>query len=184
MKQYNSKKLNILLKQPRKLFHINDLSLLWNISNKNTLHTTIKRYVKKGILLRIHKGFYSTVPIDDLDPVQLGISFIHDYAYLSTETVLARHGVISQPVDYITLISSVSKKFSIKDCSYISRRLKNKYLYNNAGIIEKNNIKQACLGRAVADILYYNPNYHFDVPNLIDWNKVRRIQEIIGFKKS
>lgn len=177
-------RLNILLKQGQKLFHTNDLALLWNIFNKNTLYTAIARYIKKGILIKLHKGFYSIVPIKDLDPVQLGISYLHAYAYLSTETVLAKHGIISQAVDYITLISNTSRKFKIQNYCYIARRLKNKCLYNDVGIFEKNKLKQASPERAVADMLYYNADYYFDGAKLIDWKRVKKIQRIIGYKNT
>lgn len=41
------------------LFHTSDLANLWQIRNKNTLHTTIKRYTQKGLFFRIYRGFYS-----------------------------------------------------------------------------------------------------------------------------
>ena len=77
-------KVNILLKQNRLVFHTTDLGLLWKIDNKNTLLTTIKRYVKKGILIRIHKGLYTTKPVDELDPYEVGVAYVHQYAYVST----------------------------------------------------------------------------------------------------
>jgi len=42
-------RINELIKLDRKIFHSNDLAIAWGISNKNTLYTTIKRYVQKGI---------------------------------------------------------------------------------------------------------------------------------------
>ena len=36
--------------------------------------------------------------------------------------------------------------------------------------------------RAVADMLYYEPSYHFDAENLINWKRVRKIQEKVGYK--
>ena len=59
--------------------------------------------------------------------------------------------------------------------------MKDDFLFNEAGVIEKNNIKQAILERAVADIIYYNPNYHFDASSLINWKKVKKIQKEVGF---
>ncbi len=175
-------KLDLLLKHPQNLFHTQDLALLWNIENKNTLHTTIKRYVQKGALIRIQKGFYSKVPIDQLNPVKLGMSFLHSFCYLSTESILTREGIISQSIPYITLISSKSKKFKIKGNTYLSRQMKDEFLFNEFGVEKKNNIKQATIERAVADLLYYNPNYHFDGPSLINWEKVKEIQKKVGFK--
>jgi len=182
MKQHFKKnKLNILLKHPQNLFHTKDLALIWSIRNTNTLYTTIQRYMKKGVLIKIQKGFYSKVPLEQLDPIRLGMAFLHSFCYLSTESVLLKEGVMFQSMPYITLISNQSKKFKIGDCLYVSRQMQDKFLFNNAGIIEKNDIKQAGLERAVADIIYYNPNYHFDASDLIDWKKVKKIQKEVGF---
>lgn len=174
-------KLNLLLKSPNNLFHTKDLSLLWNTTNKNTLYTTIKRYVQKGILLRIQKGFYSKVPLNQVDQVRMGMAFLHSFSYLSTETILSQKGIISQSIPYITLISNQSKRFRIKDNFYISRQMKDEFLFNETGVVEKNGIKQASLERAVADILYFSPKYHFDISRLINWTEVKKIQKIIGY---
>jgi len=174
-------KLNLLLKHSQNLFHTQDLALLWEVKNKNTLYTTIQRYIKRGILVRIHKGFYSKIPLEHLSPVKLGMGFLHSFSYLSTESVLFREGVISQSIPYITLVSDRSKKFKIKDNFYIARQMKDKFLFNETGIVEKDGLKQAMLERAVADMLYYDSRYHFDAPNLIDWQKVKKIRRAIGY---
>lgn len=170
-----------LLKLDRKLYHTQDLALLWNIDNKNTLYTAIARYVKKGILIAIHKGFYSTVPIDRLDPNLIGASYLHSFSYVSTETVLANHGVIAQIPQVITFISSVSKKFTISNNRYLARKMKLKFLLNYTGIEEKDTVFIATLERAVFDMLYFNPKYFFDNSKLIHWDHVKKLQREIGF---
>ena len=174
-------KKSILLKQKRKLFHANDLSLLWGITNKNTLYTTIKRYKQKGVLIPIHKGFYSVVPLSELDPTALAISFLHNYAYLSTETILVREGIIAQAIFPITLLSNVSKKFELAGNYYLVRKMKDEFLYNDLGIVQQDEYKEAGVERAVADLLYFNPKYYFDNQKLIDWEKVKNIQKEVGF---
>lgn len=180
MKERSSKpkKLNQLLKSSEDLFHTQDLALLWSVENRNTLYTTIKRYVKKGFLIRIQRGFYSKVRLDQVDPVRLGISFLHRYSYLSTESVLVKEGVIFQSVPYITLVSNKSQKFEVGGNLYRSRQMKDSFLFNEAGIREQ----EASLERAVADLLYYDPKYHFDAPKFIDWDKVKKIQKRVGYE--
>lgn len=183
VKKYPRKdKLQLLLKNPRNLFHTRDLSLLWGVKNENTLHTSIKRYIQKGVLLRIQKGFYSKLPLEEIDPIKIGIGFLHSFCYLSTESILFQNGIMSQSVPYITLISNKSKKFRAGENFYISRQMKPEFLFNKKGLIEKNGIYQATIERAVADMLYFNPKYHFDAPSLVDWKKVKEIQKIIGYK--
>ena len=67
MSKIKNQKIRKLLQDPRKLYHAQDLAVLWGIDNSNTLYTTIKRYMNRGILNKIHKGFYSTVSIGELN---------------------------------------------------------------------------------------------------------------------
>lgn len=197
-----------LAKQGEVIFHTKDLANLWKIYNPNTLHTTIKRYVKNGFLQRIYKGFYALHPINDLNPYLLGIKALHSYAYISTETVLQNSGIIMQNIPYITLVGSQSRRFTIGKWNYRSRKLQDKYLYysikiGHADAAPKNiseevdewklikvafhrktdwqTVNYATVNRAVADLLYFNPHAHFDNEKAIDWGKVRETQKEIGY---
>jgi len=180
-KSISARRFADLAKLGEVVLHSKDLANLWYIKNPNTLHTTLKRYVQQGLLLRIYKGLYSLKPVDQLNPNILGIKALHSFAYISTETVLAQAGVIQQNILHITLVSSLSKKFSIGDYHYRSRKLADKFLYQEIGLINKNGVKTATLERAVADLLYFNPQAHFDNERAIDWKKVRLIQQKIGY---
>ena len=174
-------RLSELIQLDRKVYHSNDLAILWDIPNKNTLYTTIKRYVQKGLLIPIYKGLYSTVPLSQLNPLELGKGIIHRYTYLSTESVLAQAGIIAQTTYAYTFVSSLSKKVTVDSISFRFRKLKDEYLYNPAGIINQSGNFVATTERAVADMLYFNPRYHFDFPENIDFEKVKRIQEDVGY---
>lgn len=166
------------------LFHVDDLANLWQIQNANTLRTTLKRYTQDGLIIRVYRGLYSLLPIEKIDPYLLGVKALHCYAYVSTETVLAREGIIFQDISQITLVSPHSKKFQIGNNSYSSRQLADKFLFNDIGITNKDGVLMASLERAVADILYFNPRYHFDAGDSIDWQKVRAIQRQIGYPQA
>ncbi len=181
LKTVKEKKLKILLQDNRNLYHTQDLAVLWGIDNPNTLYTTIKRYVKSGIINPIYKGFYSTVPLNEINPFLLGLISLQRYGYISTESVLIKNGIIFQDIKYITLISNVSKKFQIADYNFLVRKMKSKYLYNDIGIIHSNDKREASTERAVADMLYFNPDYHFDNEKSINWPKVKEIQKTIGY---
>jgi predicted transcriptional regulator of viral defense system len=163
------------------MFHTGDLANLWNITNKNTLYTTIKRYIKSGLLFRIQKGFYSTKRPSEIDPLVLGIKALHSYAYVSTETILQKHGITQQENSAITLISAQTKHFTVAGNKYYSRKLPDKFLYQANGIITADNTRQASVERAVADLLYFNKHAYFDGAGLIDWGKVHSIQKEIGY---
>lgn len=174
-------KLDQLLKSDQKLFHTQDLALLWKMDNRNTLYTAIKRLLKKGVLIAVTKGLYSVLSLDQIDKVRLGQALIHQFCYLSTETVLAKEGVISQKVYPITFVSSLSKKIKHNDNLFIFRKLKTQYLLSPEGIKQEGGVYVAGKERAVADLLYFNPKYYFDNPSLVDWIKVREIQRKVGY---
>lgn len=161
------------------LFSVRDLALIWRVENKNTLYVALSRYVDRGILKRVHKGLYSLRDINGLDPVLLGHKALNNYNYLSTESVLFRKGIIMQKPIYHTFVSSISKKFGINGEMFKSRQLRDRYLFNDHGIESKNGVPQASVARAVADLLYFNPNYYFDNKKAIDWRAVNLIKKKI-----
>ena len=164
------------------VFHADDLANLWQIHNKNTLYTTLKRYAQRGVLFRIQKGLYSIKPPSAIDPYLLGIKALHGLAYVSTETVLANHGMIQQSLPSITLMSRQRKRFSLAGTTYFSRALPDQYLYQPIGITTMaNGVRMATLERAIADLLYVNPLAYFDAQRTIDWKKVRAMQQAIGY---
>ncbi|MBI2465481.1 type IV toxin-antitoxin system AbiEi family antitoxin domain-containing protein [Candidatus Shapirobacteria bacterium] len=161
-------KLDILLKQPQKIYHTNDLRILWNITKLTTLYQTISRLIKKGVLIKIHKGLYCTIPITNLDPIELGSRLINRFCYLTTETILAQSGTINQSPNKITFVSDISKKITVGNNTYLYRQLNDKYLYNSIGInLQPNGVLVASTARAAADVLYFQPNYHFDNNSII-----------------
>jgi predicted transcriptional regulator of viral defense system len=170
-----------LIRLDKKLYHTNDLAVLWGIANKQTLYMTITRYVDKGILFPVFKGLYSTIPLASLSPLDLGKAIIHRYTYLTTESVLSQSGIISQRVYDHTFVADQSKRVRVDQWSFRFRKLKATYLYNPTGITNQNGIFVASADRAVADMLYYNPRYHFDVPESIDFDRVKLIQKEIGY---
>jgi len=175
-------KLNILLKQPQKVFHSTDLAILWEIQNLNTLYTTVKRFTKKGVLFPIYKGLYSTLPTNQINPLELGVHILHRFCYVSTETILSQAGYINQPSRKYTYVSDISRNITYQNWSFISRQLQSKFLHNSVGISQNDHgILIASPERAVADMLYFQPTYHFDAQNLIAWDKVKIVQHQIGY---
>ncbi|MEK7526188.1 MAG: hypothetical protein AAB546_01770 [Patescibacteria group bacterium] len=155
-------KLNLLLKSNQKLFHTQDLALLWGITNRGTLYTSIKRLVKNGVLISIIKGLYSTVPVNEINKFQLGTALIHKFCYVSCETVLAIEGVINQTVYPITFVSSISLKIEYNGTVYLYRKLKPEILLRPDGVEKQDGYFIATKTRAISDMLYLNPKYYFD----------------------
>ena len=170
-----------LIQLDKKIYHTGDLAVLWRLSNRNTLYTAIKRYVQKGVLFPIYKGLYATVPVSTLSPLELGKAILHNYTYLTTESVLAQAGVISQVIYAHTFAAGQSKKVSLGGMQFFYRQLKPEYLHHPAGILNQHGNYIASLERAAADMLYFNPHYYFDIPEGIDFLRVREIQQEVGY---
>lgn len=166
------------------VFHASDAANLWGISNENTLHKTLSRYVADGLIHRVYKGLYAIKKTSEINPLLLGIKAIHAPAYVSCESVLYQGGVLNQPPRESTLVSAYSKHFSIAGTRYRSRKMRDEFLFNDAGVETKDGVRVASLARAVADMLYFNPKKYFDVGNsaLIHWGDVRRIADVVGYK--
>lgn len=174
---FNMDKKTLLLKQKGKIFSIDSLALIWGIENRNTLRVTIRRYVQNGTLIRIKRGLYSTIPLEDLDPFLLGTSYIKGFCYVSLQTVLAINGLINQSPQATTLVGGYSKEFEAGGERYICRSMKSEYLINLEGIDFTEKYPVASAERAVADTLYYNSKFHFDTNSKINWEKIKKIKE-------
>lgn len=67
---------------------------------------------------------------------------------------------------------------SNKRSRHIDKLLKeDRNIFHTRGITVKQNYSRAIPERAAADLLYYNPHYHLDNPNLLNWDRVRQIQK-------
>lgn len=166
------------------VFHTRDMANLWGMKNDNALYVLLSRYVRQGLLFRVQKGMYSIKPLEELDPFLLGLKALHTYAYVSTETILSKNGVLSQNIPEITLVSGASKRFSISGRDYSSRKLSDKFLYNPLGIArDETGVRRASVERAVADLLYFNPSAHMDASQskIVDWERVQEIQKRVGY---
>lgn len=163
------------------VFHTDDLASLWQISDRHNLHMTLKRYVDRGLLVRIYRGLYAIQSPDKIDPLLLGTKVLHRFAYVSTETILSLAGIIQQEITAYTFVSSVSRNFFLVGNRFVSRKLNDRFLYNEYGIYNEGGIKKAMVPRAIADMLYFNPHTHFDAHMYIDWDAVRKTQKILGY---
>ncbi len=156
--------------------------MLLGIDNANTLRVTLYRLTQAGVLHRIHRGLYSLLPSDRIDPSLLCAASLHRFCYLTTESVLRSEGYILQSMDAFTFVSDVSRRYEVREHRVISRRLHPRFLHNQEGIIRKNGILQATLERAIADMLYFDPWYHFDRP--VYWARIAALQETIGYPRT
>ena len=163
------------------VFHARDAGVIWGITNVNTLHTILSRYARAGLLFRLQNGLYSIKPHHELDPFLIGSKAVHGFCYVSTECVLARAGIIVQHVPHITLVGSASRQFNLAGHNFRLRRLRDIFLFNETGIVREGAVRIASAARAIADMLHFNPRYHFDASAHIDWSEVNRMQKDVGY---
>lgn len=165
------------------VFHADDVANLWGIVNKNNLHTTLSRYVANGFIYRVYNGLYAVKKIKEINPFLLGVKALHSFAYVSCESVLYKEGILNQPPREIVIVSRFSKHFSIAGINYRSRKMRDEFLFNDAGIEMKEGVRIASLHRAIADTLYFNQWKYFDAvnSNLINWNKIKEIAVAVGY---
>lgn len=175
-------RINELIKTGKNVFPIQDIAFIWKIKNKNTLYTTLKRYVKKGLIYRLRKGIYSLKPKNQLSILEIASAIIPGYHYLSTETILQKEGVIFQSSNQLTFVANKNLKIKFDDYLIRTRKMKADYLFNPLGIKKENHTLIADKERAITDILYFNKNYHFD-NKIINWKKVKHYQKLIGYRK-
>ncbi len=171
----------MLLGQESHIFRTSDLAVLWGIMNKNTLLTTIRRYVQREILYPIQKGMYATIPLNKLHPYELGCALAGSSSYVSTETVLQTEGIIMQQVQTITLFGAKAMSKTVGSGSYLVRYLHPKYLLNRTGIVEKSIYAVASIERAIADMLYIEPTYYFDNEKATSAAQVVKLSKEIGY---
>jgi len=158
----NTTRQKVLLEQERRVFRTSDLAVLWRMSNKNTLLTTIKRYVQKQVLHRLVKGVYATTPMRKLHPYEIGCAVAGPLAYVSTESILSSEGVIMQQPTKITLVGKKSLEFELAGHQYLCRYLNPQYLVDRTGITDNGRFSTAKTARAIADMKHFDPQYHFD----------------------
>lgn len=72
----------------------NDLQRIFGIANENTAYKLLQRLTKKGVVERIRGGLYAVV--DANTPVFTIANAAYGPSYISLETALSRHGILSQ----------------------------------------------------------------------------------------
>lgn len=171
-----------LVRQNKRIWRIPELALLWNMKNKLSLYTTLRRYQKRGLLYKLTAGLYSFLPFEKLDPLEVGVTAAGSLAYVSTETVLVKAGVISQTINRITLVGKKRKEWRIQDQEYLCRYLNPKYLVNREGIIPATGYDIASDLRAAADLRHILPYYHFDGLRLLNKKQLITIERTVGYR--
>jgi|APSaa5957512622_1039677.scaffolds.fasta_scaffold21452_4 hypothetical protein len=165
----NTNQVSQLLSQDKRYFYTYELATLWGVVNRNTLYSTIQRYLARGILHRLGYGVYSSVDPFKLHEFEVGCALAGPLSYVSGETILSIEGAIMQQPTKITLFGSKAKEFVSGSNYYWCRYLNPKYLLNRMGIRLENGYYLASPTRALSDLKRSNPILYLDNPQAIKY---------------
>lgn len=170
----------ILLRSPKTVFSTKDIAMLWGEQGETNVRVRLSNYVKRGKLIRVHRGIYAKDK--NYDPFELATR-IYTPSYISFETVLTRTGINFQYYGNIFVASYVTREISAGGQKISFIRMKDYVLSNTIGIEHTNDISTATKERAFLDRIYVNKDYHFDHLDILDWDKVFEILPIYRNKR-
>ena len=161
------------------VYLLNDIAMLVEEPNFNSLNKRINYIVKKGKLQNLRKGIYSK-PVYSREELACRI-FIP--SYISLEYVLQKAGVIFQYSTQITSVSYLSRSVEIDEGNYVFRKIKGSILVDTIGINRNDhNVNIATTERAFLDMLYLDGNYYFDNLNPLNKDLIFKILPIYQSK--
>ena len=172
--------LETLLRSPKTIFSIQDVSLMWGEENEITISIRLNKYVKAGKLIRVRRGLY--VKDKNYDRFELATR-IYTPSYISFETVLTREGVNFQYYGNVFTASYINREISVGEQKITFVRMKDYVLSNTTGIEHKEGYAIATRERAFLDRVYVSKDYHFDNLANLNWDKVFEILPVYHNKR-
>lgn len=151
METYNTTEIiNILSGKNISVFSATDFARLFKINRPDTVYKKLDRLEKKGIIARAVKGkyFFTLNPPDDF----LLANFLYQPSYISLESALSFHGIITGFPHTITSVTPKKTKiYSIFGKEYKYTHLAPKCFW---GYEKKEGFLMASQEKAVFDYLY------------------------------
>ena len=163
-----------IFQDTRTVFKPCSVAALTHQSDAVSLYKRLNYYVRTGKLQNPQKGIYAK-PNYNIEELA---NMLYAPSYESFETVLQKAGVTFQYYERIFFASYLSRSVEVDGRTIQYRKIKSEILVNPAGIYCKDNVTYATPERALLDILYLDPNYHFDNLRPIDKEKVMKIAPI------
>lgn len=162
-----------LLHTPKTVFSVSDLKLIWDNIPEEQVKQYTSYYTKKKHLIRVHRGLYA-LPGREVNPFELG-NKIRSPSYLSFETVLYQEGIIFQWQQSIRFASYESRVINAFNNRFEFSQLKDSVLLLPTGVSTIQEYSIASKERAMVDVLYLNPSFHFDNVRDVDFSMVKII---------
>jgi hypothetical protein len=180
---YGSQKVNkdivlSLYKDERTVFRFIDVAMLVEETSMLSLSKKLNYYVSKGQLQNPRKGIYTK---QNYNPEELACC-LYSPSYISLDYVLQKKGILFQYNTQITMSSYLSRIVEIEGQSYRFRKIKDNILLDPLGINRLNSINIAGPERAFLDMLYLEPDYHFDNIHPLDKSLIKKLLPIYQSK--
>jgi predicted transcriptional regulator of viral defense system len=172
--------IEILLRSPKTVFSTKDIALLWGEQGGSNVRVRLSDYVKRGKLIRVHRGIYAKDK--NYDRFELATR-VYTPSYISFETVLTRTGINFQYYGNIFVASYITREIEAGGQKISFIRMKDYVLSNTIGIEHADDISTATKERAFLDRIYISKDYHFDHLDVLDWDKVFEILPIYRNKR-
>jgi predicted transcriptional regulator of viral defense system len=173
-------KIEKLLLSGRKIFNTQDLSIIWNVSEKRKLLEVIKYYVRVGKLHRAYRGVYAIN--EDFSEFELAQKLV-PLSYISLHSALSIHGINFQYYSTVYSVALISKHYTIGEQGFSYHQIKDFIFYNQTGLIRKETYTVADPERAVCDSLYFWPALYFDHLDNINKDKLVETAKIYRNKR-
>jgi len=183
-------KAELLLSTSQTVYSVDDLAVLWQISERSKLWENIKYYVRTDRLYPIQRGVYALS--EKYSPLEAAVKLVSP-AYISYTTALAFHGAYYQYSSEIHAMASISKTLILPNGQeFVYHQLKNDILLNQDGVEKVDGYWIASLERAICDTSYLIPSFPFEYLDKVNptvliqmagiydnRSLVRRIQKIV-----
>ena len=168
--------LSKLVVSKKTVFTVEDLSKIFEISNRGYLKVLLLRVLKRKEILRIKRGVYAYSK--EYNRFELA-NKLKRPSYVSFERVLYENGVIFQDMsNTITSISNNSYSETIDAVNFQYFKIKNEILYNPVGVLEVHGVRIASIERAICDTIYLSKKYYFDNLNNVHLDKLKSLSRI------
>jgi len=169
-------KIEILLRSPQKIFTVDDLAIMWQISDRRKLAEVIKYYLRVKRLFRVFRGVYALD--QNYSEQELAVNLFPP-AYISYITALGIHGISFQYYDSIHVMATASKTITLPlGKKIIFHQLKDEILFDETGLITEQNYLIASPERTICDTLYLQPTYVFDRLSGVNIQNLREVVAI------
>ena len=135
----------------QKIFHFQHFRMLAGLKN-HSLRMALKRLADKKVIQRIVRSFY----VNPFNPPALEeiSAVIYKPSYISLESALYRHGVLSQfPYTLTCVTTRLPRKFNTPYGTIEYRQMRKEYFF---GFTEEGSYLLAEPEKAVVDFLYLN----------------------------